>query len=109
MESWTFLTNHARVLLCITREPGIRIREIAACVGVQERAAHRIVGELAEAGYLTRHRVGARNFYEVHPELPMRHPNERSCEIGQVLAVLGERAPGGPTQREPRGAARSEA
>ncbi len=89
MSSWTFLTNHAHVLLCIARDPGIRLREVAAQVGITERAAQRIVAELVEAGYLTREREGRRNHYEVHDALPMRHPLERRHEIGELLSLLG--------------------
>lgn len=93
VSSWTFLTNHALVLLCIAREPGIRVRDIAQCAEVTERTAHQIVGELIEAGYLTRHRVGRRNFYEVHPHRPLRHKLDRDHEIGEILNVLtSERA-----------------
>lgn len=94
MADWTFLTNHTHVLLCVAREPGVKMREIAQCVGITERAATRIVGELVEAGYLTRHRVGARNFYELHPELPLRHPLEDGHQVGEVLAVLLDRVSG---------------
>jgi predicted DNA-binding transcriptional regulator len=89
MSSWTFLTNHAHVLLCISRDPDIRLREVATEVGITERAAQRIVAELVEAGYLTREREGRRNRYEVHAELPLRHPLEQSHEIGELLDVLG--------------------
>ena len=88
MATWTFLTNHAHVLLCVARDPGTRLRDIADCVGITERATHRIVDELVEAGYLTRHRLGRRNFYEVHPEGPMRGPLEGGRAIGELLAVL---------------------
>jgi DNA-binding Lrp family transcriptional regulator len=92
--TWTFLTNHAHVLLCVARDPGIRLRDVAAEVGITERAAQRIVAELAEAGYLERTREGRRNRYEIHPELPLRHPLERELEIGAVLGLLGRAAPG---------------
>ena len=88
MADWTFLTNHAHALLCIAREPGIRLRDIAECVGITERAAHRIVSELEVEGYLTRHRVGRRNFYEVHPEGSLRHPLEAGQNVGDLLRVL---------------------
>jgi len=88
MQGFTFLTNHAHTLFCITRQPGIRLREIADCVGITERAAHRIVCELEEEGYLTRRHVGRRNFYEVHPELPLRHDLERDVTIGTLLGAL---------------------
>jgi hypothetical protein len=86
---WTFLTNHGHVLLLISRDPDIRVRELAGRVGITERAAHRIVADLVGAGYLSRTRVGRRNRYVVHPELPLRHPIERTHNIGELLDVLG--------------------
>ena len=88
MGNWTFLTNHARVLACIAQEPGVRLRDIADCAEITERAAHRIVCELEADGYLTRHRVGARNFYELHPDRPLRHPAEAGLGIGELLRLL---------------------
>jgi DNA-binding MarR family transcriptional regulator len=67
---WSFLTNHAQVLLCISHDPGIRLREIGEAVGITERAAHRIVTELAAAGYISRRRNGRRNHYTIHSDLP---------------------------------------
>ena len=89
MAGWTFLTNHAHVLLCIARDPGVRLREVAAEVGITERAAQRIVAELAEEGYLTRKRDERSNRYEVNVRLPLRHPLEQSHEIGELLGLLG--------------------
>ncbi len=86
--SWTFLTNHGLVLLCVARDSRMRLRDIADCVGITERAAHRIVTELDEGGYLTRHREGNRNHYEVHPEVPFRHPTHEDHAIGELLSVL---------------------
>lgn len=88
MADWTFLTNHAHVLLCVARDPGIRHRDVAARVGITERAAQRIVADLVDAGYLERTREGRRNRYQLHPELPLRHPLERSHHIGEILSVL---------------------
>ena len=88
MGHWTFLTNHARVLTCVARQPGIRLRDIADCTGITERAAHRIVCELEADGYLTRHRIGARNFYDVHPDRPLRHSMEGGLEVGDLLGLL---------------------
>lgn len=85
---WTFLTNHAHVLLCIARNPDMRLRDVAVAVGITERAAQRIVAELVEAGYISRERNGRRNSYEVHPERPLRHPVEREHHIGELLDVL---------------------
>ena len=75
--SWTFLTRHAQVLLCIADDPGMRLREIGERVGITERAAHRIVGELVGAGYLTRERRGRRNHYTIRAQLPLPDPLAR--------------------------------
>jgi DNA-binding IclR family transcriptional regulator len=85
---WTFLTNHAHVLLCIARDPGVRLRDVAADVGITERAAQRIVADLEAGGYLERARQGRRNSYRLHPELPLRHPLEHDHPIGDILRVL---------------------
>ena len=84
------MTNHARVLVCVCRNPGARLREIAECVGVTERAAHRLISDLCEAGYVTRTRVGSRNHYEAHIDLPLRHDYDRGHTVGEVLAPLLE-------------------
>jgi hypothetical protein len=90
--SWTFLTNHAHVLLCLTREPEVRMRDIANQVGVTERAVQRIVADLEEAGNIVRIRRGRRNCYEVHAELPLRHPIEEHVRVSALIDfVLGER------------------
>lgn len=88
MAAWTFLTNHTHVLLCIARDPDVRLREVAAVVGITERAVQFIVQELEDGGYLTRTRVGRRNHYELHGELPLRHPLERDHRVGELLEVL---------------------
>jgi predicted transcriptional regulator len=85
---WTFLTNHAQVLLCIAQDPDARLREIGDAVGITERASHRIVGELADAGYLTRERNGRRNRYKVHSDLRLPDPLARSQRVGDLLQVL---------------------
>ena len=72
--AWSFLTNHAQVLLCIAQDPGIRLREIGDAIGITERAAHRIVGELATAGYISRTRNGRRNQYTIKSHLPLPDP-----------------------------------
>jgi DNA-binding Lrp family transcriptional regulator len=89
MGDWTFLTNHAHVLLCVARDPEIRLRDIADYVGITERAAQRIVTDLEEAGYLDRIREGRRNRYELNPETPLRHPMDREHAVGEILEVLG--------------------
>ncbi|MEP7215366.1 MAG: helix-turn-helix domain-containing protein [Anaerolineaceae bacterium] len=88
MEQWTFLTNHAHVLLCISHDQNTRLRDVAERVGITERAAQRIVADLVDGGYLSRMRVGRRNAYQVHPELPLRHPIEQKNDIGSLLEVL---------------------
>jgi predicted transcriptional regulator len=85
---WDFLTNHAHVLVCVADDPGIRLRDIAAAVGITERAAHRIVSELVEEGYVLREKQGRRNHYTIVAELPMRHPLVQEREVGDLLEVL---------------------
>ena len=85
---WTFLTNHARVLVCISQDPGVRLREISERVKITERAAHRIVDELATAGYITRTRNGRRNRYTVQPDLPLPDRLADGQKVGDLLAVL---------------------
>lgn len=89
--AWTFLTNHAHVLLCLAREPDVRMRDVADLVGITERAVQRIVADLEEAGYLARMRRGRRNRYKVRTDLPLRHPIERHQRVSALLAfVLSE-------------------
>ena len=85
---WDFLTSHAHVLLVISNDSGIRLRDIAAAVGITERGAHKIVNELVEEGYVLREREGRRNRYKVKPELPLRHPLVQERAVGDLLAVL---------------------
>jgi uncharacterized membrane protein len=85
---WDFLTNHAHVLTCVADDPGIRLRDIAAAVGITERAAHRILSDLVEEGYVLRERQGRRNRYQVKPELPLRHPLVQERAVGDLLKVL---------------------
>lgn len=89
---WTFLTNHAHVLLSISRDPDIRIRDLADQVGITERAAQRILTDLVDQGYLERVREGRRNHYTVRADLPLRHPVESSHRIGELLQVLQDAA-----------------
>lgn len=89
MSNWTFLTNHAHVLLCVSENSTVRLRDIAEKVGITERAAQRIVGELEEAGYLQRVREGRRNSYELNTGLQMRHPLDSEHRISELLAAFG--------------------
>jgi DNA-binding IclR family transcriptional regulator len=86
--TWTFLTNHAQVLLCLAQEPDIRLREVADRVGITERAAQRILAELVETGYVTTARIGRRNRYSVNREHAMRHTAQAGYDIGALLEAL---------------------
>jgi predicted DNA-binding transcriptional regulator YafY len=88
MAGWSFLTNHARVLLCIARDPGIRLRDIAASVGITERSAYGIVSDLAAAGYAVKQKDGRRNRYQIQAHLPLPEPASQQLTIGEVLALL---------------------
>jgi DNA-binding transcriptional ArsR family regulator len=88
MESWSFLTNHARVLLSIAHDPGARLRDIAAALGITERSAYGIVTDLTRAGYVVKEKDGRRNRYEIQAHLPLPDPVGREPAIGDVLAVL---------------------
>lgn len=102
---WTFLTNHARVLLCIAQDPGVRLRELGERVGITERAAHRIVGELSDAGYLSRAREGRRNRYTINAQLPVPDPLARRQSVGELVTVMTG-APPASSPPEPARAAR---
>jgi DNA-binding IclR family transcriptional regulator len=97
---WHFVTSHTQVLLCIQRDPDARLREIAATVGITERAAQRIVKELVEAGYVQSERVGRRNRYSLDRSVHMRHPSQLSHEIGELLDVLRLDGPDGRPDAE---------
>jgi predicted transcriptional regulator len=85
---WTFLTNHAHVLLCIAKNPDFRLRDIAAVVGITERATHRIVSDLIEAGFVDVQREGRCNVYVVHPEKNLRHPIEAHCQVTDLIRLI---------------------
>lgn len=85
---WRFVTNHTQVLLAIARNPDIRTREISQQVGITERAAQRIVADLAEAGFIESTRIGRRNHYTVNRHSKMRHPAQVNHEIGALLDLL---------------------
>ena len=92
---WTFLSNHAHVLICLAREPDSLLREVASQIGITERAVSRIVSELETEGLLLRHRDGRRNSYELHLDQPLRHPIEAHRKIGDLLQLITDsNAPG---------------
>lgn len=86
--SWTFLTNHTHVLLCLATDPERRLRDVAVVVGITERATQRIVADLESAGALVRTRDGRRNRYEVNMDLPLRHPLESTHTIGDLIRAV---------------------
>jgi hypothetical protein len=88
MGNWSFLTNHARVLLRIAQDPEARLRDIAATLGITERSAYGIVTDLTQAGYVVKEKDGRRNRYQVQTHLPLPDPVSREPAIGDVLAVL---------------------
>jgi hypothetical protein len=86
--NWTFLTNHAHVLICLSADPDLRLRDIADLVGITERAAQRIVADLVAGGYVERSRAGRRNAYRLRLERPMRHPVEAERPVGALVATF---------------------
>lgn len=91
--SWTFLTNHAHVLVCIAEDQDARGRDIAARVGITERATQVIIADLVEGGYVEKERVGRRNRYSIDPSAPLRHPLESDHTVGELLVTLGRLTP----------------
>jgi len=87
--AWSFLSNHGHVLMCIARDSNVRVREIARDVGITERAVHRILGELEEAGVIVRTRNGRRTHYEINERLPLRHPIEAEHSVGELVRLIG--------------------
>jgi DNA-binding MarR family transcriptional regulator len=87
-QSFRFITNHAHVLQVVSADPTARLRDIAATVGITERTAAQIVGDLEQAGYLSKSREGRRNRYAVHAELPLRHPQHRHHTVGDLIRFL---------------------
>ena len=85
---WTLLTSHGRLLLLIAQNPEMRIRDLAESAGITERSVQAIVTDLEEAGYIERERVGRRNIYRLHPEMPFRHPAESGHTVGELLELF---------------------
>ena len=88
MASWTFLTNHARVLLCVAHDPGVRLRDIAASLNITERSAFGIVTDLTEGGYVVKEKNGRRNRYHIQAHLPLPEPDGRERTVGEILTLL---------------------
>lgn len=85
---WTFLSNHSHVLLCLAKDPEIRLRDIADLVGITERAVHRIIMDLEENDYINKSKVGRRNHYTINTSRPLRHPIEEHHTIKTLLAIV---------------------
>jgi DNA-binding transcriptional ArsR family regulator len=88
MAGWTFLTAHARVLLCVAHDPGARLRDIAASLDITERTAYGIIADLTDAGYVVKEKDGRRNRYRIQAHLPLPEPTARERTVGEVLALL---------------------
>ena len=88
MASWTFLTTHARVLLLVARDPGVRLRDIAASLDITERSAFGIITDLVEAGYVVKEKTGRRNRYHIQAHLPLPEPTSQERTVGEVLSLL---------------------
>ena len=102
MPEWGFLTNHARALVCIAHDPGIRLRDIAARLAITERSAYAIVTDLTAAGYVVKEREGRRNRYQIQPHLPLRESIVRERTIGEVLDLLVDSDAGAARSRPRR-------
>ena len=98
-DEWSFLSRHASVLLCIAQDPGTRLRDIAAAVGITERTAHGILGDLVEQGYVVKEREGRRNRYQIQADLPMYTPIGPERTVGDLLAVLMDGAKRAPARK----------
>jgi hypothetical protein len=110
---WTYLSNHAHTILLLWREPDLRVRDIAARIGITERAVIRIIGELEAAGVIRRRREGRRNHYEIDGDTPLRHPLEEHVRLGQLLELLkgppgAGQEPAGGTNFSPRSTSTSQ-
>jgi len=99
MEGWSFLTKHGRVLLCIAHDPGVRLRDIAASVGITERSAYSIVTDLTAAGYTIKRKDGRRNRYQIQAHMPLPEPTSQHLAIGEVLALLAGASAGSQLTR----------
>lgn len=93
MGDWTLFSNYGHVLVCLSRNREARLRDVAAMVGITERAVQKIVADLEDGGVLTRRRDGRRNRYELHPSVPLRHPIEAHCSVGDLMRMVLEHPP----------------
>jgi DNA-binding MarR family transcriptional regulator len=89
-QRWTFLSNHAHVLICLAQDPGVRLREVAQRIGITERAVLKILHDLEEEGIVRRHKEGRRNSYELNLDTPLRHPIEKHRTVGELVRLILE-------------------
>jgi hypothetical protein len=101
MVNWTFLTSHARVLLLVAHDPGVRLRDIAASLDITERSAFSIISDLVEAGYVIKEKDGRRNRYHIQAHLPLPEPTSQERTVGEVLALLAGTGPAGTASAPP--------
>jgi predicted ArsR family transcriptional regulator len=106
--SWGFLSNHGRVLLLLAHDPGMRLRDIAARLGITERSAYGIVTDLTSAGYISKRKDGRRNHYHIEAHQPLPEPTARERTVGEVLALLTAPDPDQPAEREAAGPGQAE-
>ena len=92
LRSWTFLSNHSHVLICLATDPSMRMRDIASRVGITERAVQRIIADLQDAGAVERSREGRQNRYTINLDLPLRHPLEAHRTIGSIIEAVNPEA-----------------
>jgi hypothetical protein len=102
MAEWSFLTNHARVLVCIAHDPGVRLRDIATTLHITERSAYSIVADLTAGGYVVKDKDGRRNRYQIQPHLRLPEAITEERTIGEVLDLLVDSKPPGPRRRANR-------
>lgn len=86
--SWTYLTNHSHVLICIAEDPSARLRDLAERVGITERAVQMIIQDLERSGVIEKRRAGRRNHYAIHPDHPLRHPVEAHRTVRELLTLI---------------------
>jgi len=90
MSKWTLFSNHGHVLFCLARDPEARLRDVAADVGITERAVQKIVRDLQDGGMISVTKSGRRNCYRIHKKQTLRHELEASCKIRDLIKVVNK-------------------
>ena len=88
LRSWTFITNHAQILLAVAQDPAATVAELAAAAEITERSAYRILADLQRAGYVRRRKLGRHNVYEINPSMPLRDPTIENGSVGDLLSLI---------------------